>query len=155
MSERVLPGDDVCDRWFLTPGERGNPDTEIDAHRADGLAYTRGNRVEVLVDGADYFSRLFAAFSELRAGDRVYFTDWRGDGDERLDGPGTEVAAVLERLARQGIAVRGLVWRSHVDRMHFSEKENRRLVERVAITKRLLSCMRRMRRTSRSWVAST
>jgi phosphatidylserine/phosphatidylglycerophosphate/cardiolipin synthase-like enzyme len=126
-----MPHDEVCDRWFLTPGERGNADTRIDARRADDLAYTRGNRVDVLVDGAEYFSRLLATLSALRPGDRVYFTDWRGDGDERLDGPGTEVGAVLERLARQGIAVRGLVWRSHVDRMHFSEKENRRFVERV------------------------
>jgi phosphatidylserine/phosphatidylglycerophosphate/cardiolipin synthase-like enzyme len=69
--------------------------------------------------------------SALRAGDRVFLTDWRGDSDERLDGPGSEPGLVLERLARHGVDVRGLIWRSHMDRMHFSEKENRRFVERV------------------------
>jgi phosphatidylserine/phosphatidylglycerophosphate/cardiolipin synthase-like enzyme len=129
--ERVMHHDEVFARWFITPGERGNGDTQIDTRRADGLAYTRGNAVEILVDGSEYFSRLLDSFSGLRPGDRVYFTDWRNDGDERLDGPGSEVGTVLERLARRGIAVRGLVWRSHSDRMHFSEKENRRFVERV------------------------
>jgi phosphatidylserine/phosphatidylglycerophosphate/cardiolipin synthase-like enzyme len=129
--DRVVPDPAVLDRWFLTPGERGNPDTRIDARRGNGLAYTRGNRVNVLIDGATYFRRLLAELSTLRSGDRVVFTDWRGDSDQRLDGPGTEVAVVLERLARAGVDVRGLIWRSHMDRMHFSEKENRRLVECV------------------------
>ena len=32
---------------------------------------------------------------ESRPGDWVYFTDWQGDPDELLDGPGTEIGAVL------------------------------------------------------------
>jgi phosphatidylserine/phosphatidylglycerophosphate/cardiolipin synthase-like enzyme len=130
-SERVLPGPDVFESWFLTPGERGNADTRIDVCRADGVGFTRGNSVDVLIDGATYFQRLLASFSTLGPGDQVLFTDWRGDTDERLDGPGTEVGLVFERLARRGVDVRGLVWRSHADRMHFSEKENRQFVERV------------------------
>lgn len=127
----VVPQPDVLDRWFLAPVERGNPDTDIDARRSDGLAYTRGNHVEVLIDGASYFRRLLASLSALKTGDRVLFTDWRGDSDERLDGPNTEVSRVLAEVARRGVDVRGLIWRSHADRMHFSEKENRRLVEHV------------------------
>jgi phosphatidylserine/phosphatidylglycerophosphate/cardiolipin synthase-like enzyme len=129
--ERVMERPDLFDRWFLTAAERGNRHTVIDARRTDGRAYTLGNHVDVLIDGATYFRRLFALLSELQAGDRVFFTDWRGDRDERLDGPGTEIGVVLERLARRGVDVRGLVWRSHLDRLHFSEKENRQLVESV------------------------
>ena len=111
--------------WFLRPDERGNPHTEIDRRRGDGRAYTEGNAVDVLVDGATYFRRLLEALRTLESGDRVLFTDWRGDADERLDGPGTEIGQVLAGLAHRGVDVRGLVWRSHADRAHFSEKENR------------------------------
>jgi phosphatidylserine/phosphatidylglycerophosphate/cardiolipin synthase-like enzyme len=121
----------TANEWFLTPDERGNPTTEIDRRRGGGSAFTEGNHVEVLVHGADYFRRLHAALSELQAGDWVHFTDWRGDPDERLDGPGTEVARVLADLATRGVHVRGLVWRSHTDRAHFSEEENLHLVETV------------------------
>jgi phosphatidylserine/phosphatidylglycerophosphate/cardiolipin synthase-like enzyme len=67
----------------------------------------------------------------LEPDDWVHFTDWRGDPDERLAGPGTEVAKVLADLARRGVHVRGLVWRSHPDQAHFSEQENLHLVETV------------------------
>ena len=42
------------------------------------------------------------------AGDWVSFTDWQGDPDELLDGPGTEVGEVLAELAIAGVNVRGL-----------------------------------------------
>ena len=38
---------------------------------------------------------------------------------------------MLAELARQNVNVRGLVWRSHPDRPHFSEEENLHLVETV------------------------
>ena len=38
---------------------------------------------------------------------------------------------MLADLARRGVDVRGLVWRSHSDRAHFSEKENRDFGELV------------------------
>ena len=50
--------------------------------------------------------------TRCQRGDWVHFTDWRGDPDERLDGPGTEVARVLAGAgrtrragARPGLAV--------------------------------------------------
>jgi phosphatidylserine/phosphatidylglycerophosphate/cardiolipin synthase-like enzyme len=117
--------------WFLTTAERGNDATQLDRRRGDGAAWTAGNEVRALVDGAAYFRRLHDALSALRAGDSVYLTDWRGDADERLAGPGTEIATVLADAARRGVVVRGLVWRSHPDQTKFSEQENLRLVEVV------------------------
>jgi phosphatidylserine/phosphatidylglycerophosphate/cardiolipin synthase-like enzyme len=117
--------------WFLSPGERGNPATDIDRRRGDGLAYTEGNSTRLLVHGAEYYPRLLACVNGLHDGEWVHFTDWRGDPDERLDGPGTEIARVLAGLAERGVHVRGLVWRSHADQAHFSEEENLHLVETV------------------------
>ena len=62
----------------------------------------------------------------------MHFTDWRGDPDERLAGPGTEIGRVLAEPGRARAShVRGLVWRSHPDQAHFSEQENLHLVETV------------------------
>src|SRR6185312_1713806 len=114
--------------WFLDASERGNPATGLDRRHPDGLAWTAGNRVETLIHGATYFNRLLAALNRLGKGDQVYFTDWRGDPDERLDGGAqSEVGAVLSEAIRRGVNVKGLVWRSHADRLGFSEKENRHL----------------------------
>jgi phosphatidylserine/phosphatidylglycerophosphate/cardiolipin synthase-like enzyme len=68
------------------------------------------------------------AINELSAGDQLFFTDWRGDPDEHLgDGPETEIGAVLSAAASRGVGVKGLLWRSHTDRLGFSAKENRHL----------------------------
>jgi phosphatidylserine/phosphatidylglycerophosphate/cardiolipin synthase-like enzyme len=115
----------TLDDWFLAPDERGNPHSDIDRRRGDGRAYTEGNAVDVLVDGASYFRCLLERLRTLEPGDRVLFTDWRGDADERLDGPGTEIGRLLADLVHRGVDVRGLIWRSHADHAHFSEKENR------------------------------
>jgi len=119
------------DDWFLTAEERGNPDTGIDRRRAKGTAWTEGNRVEVLVDGAAYFHRLHDALTSLRPGDCVHFTDWEGDPDELLAGPGTAVGEVLADRARSGVHVRGLLWRSHPRQAHFSEQQNTKLAREV------------------------
>jgi len=117
--------------WFLAADERGNPHTDIDRGR-DGRAWTEGNRVEPLVHGATYFARLLDALRPLGEGDMVLLTDWRGDGDERLDGtPGSELGAVLAKLAGRGVAVRGLVWRSHPDQARLSEQEAQHLAAQV------------------------
>ena len=118
----VEPGD-----WFLDAAERGNPDTTIDSRHPDGRAWSDGNEVRPLPHGVTYFRELLARVEALGPGDLLLFTDWRGDPDERLDGPGTEVARVLAQAARRGVEVRGLLWRSHSDGAQFSAQENREL----------------------------
>jgi len=116
--------------WFLTAQERGNSVTGIDRrHGAD--AWTSNNLVTPLVHGHHYFARLHQLLKQTTAGDEVLFTDWRGDPDERLDGPGSEVVDVLVALAKRGVHVKGLVWRSHPDVTRFSEEENRTLAMAV------------------------
>jgi phosphatidylserine/phosphatidylglycerophosphate/cardiolipin synthase-like enzyme len=83
--------------------------------------------VRPLVHGATYFRELLRVVNALGDGDLLLFTDWRGDPDQRLDGPGTEVGAVFAAAARRGADVRGLIWRSHLDRFQFSASENRHL----------------------------
>ncbi len=75
------PEDDVTD-WLLTTAERDNPATDLPA-------WTEGNLAEPLVHGAAYFDRLVDAVRDLEAGDHLFFTDWRGDPDQKLrpDGP--------------------------------------------------------------------
>ena len=122
----------ALESWFLTSSERGNDLSVLDRRREGGVAWSIGNRVETLVHGATYFGRLLEAIRELGAGDRLYFTDWRGDPDQRLsDDPVSEVGAVLAAAARRGVVVKGLLWRSHLDMLGFSAKENRRLGEQL------------------------
>jgi phosphatidylserine/phosphatidylglycerophosphate/cardiolipin synthase-like enzyme len=118
------------DDWFLTADERGNRWTRIDRGASAG-GWSDGNRVTLLVDGTTYYRRLHQVLCTLRAGDWVHFTDWEGDPDERLDGPGTELAVVLEQLAARDVHVRGLLWRSHPAQVNFSEQQNLALTKRV------------------------
>ena len=119
------------EHWFLSAADRGNPDTVLDSRHADGSAWTGGNEVTPLVHGSTYFAALLAAVQALGPGDLLMFTDWRGDPDERLGGPGTEVGQVFAAAALRGVDVRGLVWRSHWDRFRFSAGENRHLGEEI------------------------
>ncbi len=112
------------DDWFLDATERGNPASEIDRRHDDGRAWSEGNDGRILIDGATYFKRLHEVLCECRTGDWVYFTDWQGDPDELLDGPGTEIGTVLTELAERGVHVRGLLWRSHPELMSFGEGKN-------------------------------
>jgi phosphatidylserine/phosphatidylglycerophosphate/cardiolipin synthase-like enzyme len=122
------PPTDTLENWFLTGAERGNDFTGLDRRHPNGAAWTAGNRVETLVHGATYFRRLLEAIEALGAGDQLLFTDWRGDPDERLDdGNETEIGTILSAAARRGVSVKGLLWRSHADRLGFSAKENRHL----------------------------
>ena len=108
--------------WFLTMDERGNPDTSIDERR-DGIAWTEGNAVDVLVDGVEYFAALHEALCATGAGDSVLFTGLEGNADTRLLGrEGSEVGTVLAEAASRGVAVRGLVWRAHA--LIYHEAEN-------------------------------
>ncbi|MFF5705215.1 phospholipase D family protein [Streptomyces sp. NPDC012794] len=130
--------------WLLTPGERGNPATRLDHRRPDGNAWSVGNEARPVVHGAAYFAELLERIDAQRAGDLLLFTDWRGDPGERLaphdrprgarsdeDRRGTEIGTVLGRAAERGVIVKGLVWRSHLDRLQFSERENRHLGEEI------------------------
>ena len=114
-------------RWFLTHAERGNRASDLHAETDGGLPWSLGNAVRPLVHGATYFARLHAELCALRPGDRVWFTDWRGDADERLLPDGPEVGDVLADLARRGVEVRGLLWRSHSDHLSFNAQQNQRL----------------------------
>jgi phosphatidylserine/phosphatidylglycerophosphate/cardiolipin synthase-like enzyme len=116
--------DPTAERWLLSGQERGNPHTEIDRRHDDGLPWTGGNLVRPLVHGATYFRRLYEELTGLGPGDHVYFTDWRGDADERLLPEGPTIGEVLCALATRGVEVRGLLWRSHSDHMTFSAQEN-------------------------------
>ncbi len=103
--------------WFLIRDERGNGFTRAPASEADEVSWSEGNLVRPLVHGATYFARLHDELSALSAGDRVWFTDWRGDADERLLPDGPTIGDLLARLARDGVEVRGLMWRSHGERV--------------------------------------
>jgi phosphatidylserine/phosphatidylglycerophosphate/cardiolipin synthase-like enzyme len=111
----------AIDDWFLAAGERGNSHSDID-RRHDGVPWTEGNLAEILVDGREYFTRLHSMLRSTVPGDTVLLTGLEGNADERLGGAGTEVAEVLGDLARQGVDVRGLVWRSHA--AAYSEESN-------------------------------
>jgi phosphatidylserine/phosphatidylglycerophosphate/cardiolipin synthase-like enzyme len=95
------------------------------------VAWTAGNDVQALVHGAVYFGRLVAAVSALEAGDLLLFADWRGDPDEIMDDSGVTVSQLFAAAARRGVVVKGLIWRSHLDRFAFSEQENRHLGEEI------------------------
>ena len=122
--------------WFLAPAERGNPDTRLDervrrAH-GDDVAWSEGNRATPLIHGATYYADLVPRIRAMGPGDYLFFTDWRGDPDERLLGtPGSEVSTVLEDAARRGVDVRGLIWRSHWDRFGYTGDEARHLGEEI------------------------
>ncbi|MGY1821567.1 phospholipase D family protein [Geodermatophilus sp. SYSU D00079] len=111
---------DDPEQWLLTAEERGNPATTLPA-------YTEGNLAVPLVHGAAYFDRLVECVEALDEGDHLFFTDWRGDPDEQLRPGGPTVAQLFTEAVRRGVTVRGLVWRSHMDRLSFSKEENRAL----------------------------
>jgi phosphatidylserine/phosphatidylglycerophosphate/cardiolipin synthase-like enzyme len=121
---------DVAD-WFLTASERGNRATCVDSRHFDGEAWTSGNEVDPLVHGMAYFAELLRCIQRVRAGDLILFTDWRGDPDQVLDEPATEVSHALCSAAASGAIVKGLIWRSHLDGLSFSEQQNRHLGEHI------------------------
>lgn len=119
------------ENWFLQAGERDNIYTSLDSRHSDGLSWSEGNRVRALIHGSVYFQELFDAVQQLQSGDLLLFTDWRGDREELLAGPGTEIGTVFAAAASRGVDVRGLLWRSHLDQLQFSASENRHLGEEI------------------------
>jgi phosphatidylserine/phosphatidylglycerophosphate/cardiolipin synthase-like enzyme len=118
------PDDPAIASWFLAEGDRANPATDI-------RAFTTGNLVRPLVDGHSYFARLHAEITATQPADQVYFLDFRGDFDELLDGPGSEVGEVLGLAARRGVQVFGLLWRSQPKALQQSEKANAEFVRQI------------------------
>ena len=115
---------------MLTKAERANPNTRInDAHDE---AWSEGNSVRALIDGADYFRDLYDRIEATGSGDLILFTDWQGSPDERLTGePGSEVVEVFRRAADRGVDIRGLIWRSHWDKLGFFHDQNKSLGEQL------------------------
>ncbi|MGC1209743.1 MAG: phospholipase D-like domain-containing protein [Micromonospora sp.] len=110
--------------WFLTAQERANPVSELPV-------WTTGNLAEPLIHGAAYFDRLVREVEALTAGDHLFFTDWRGDPDERMRPDGPTVVQLFAQAAQRGVVVKGLIWRSHLDALSYSEAENRSLSEAI------------------------
>jgi phosphatidylserine/phosphatidylglycerophosphate/cardiolipin synthase-like enzyme len=102
--------------WFLP--ERDRP-------------WTAGNLVVPHVHGAEYFARLVQVVEATLEGDRIFFTDWRGDADELLAEGGPTIGDLLADAASRGVEVRGLLWRSHSDKLRLNGQENRHLGEVV------------------------
>lgn len=116
--------------WLLTKVQRSNPATRIDDAHPE--AWSEGNQVRPLVDGAAYFAELYERLSNVGAGDLVLFTDWQGSPDERLTGePGSEIVDVLRAASERGADVRGLIWRSHWDKLGFFAEQNLSLGEQL------------------------
>ena len=113
----MLTEDCAVSLWFLDDTERGNPASTI-------RTFTCGNLVRPLVHGRDYFRELHRELSALRTGDELFLASFRTDGEELLDGPGTEVAAVLQAAVRRGARVFGLIWRSQPEALQQSERAN-------------------------------
>jgi phosphatidylserine/phosphatidylglycerophosphate/cardiolipin synthase-like enzyme len=114
--------------WLLTKSERANPQTRLDDRHAGESAWSEGNLVRPLIHGSTYFAELHERIEAARPGDLIFFTDWQGDADEQLLGePGSEVVEVLGRADERGVDVRGLIWRSHSEKLNFSSEENRLL----------------------------
>jgi phosphatidylserine/phosphatidylglycerophosphate/cardiolipin synthase-like enzyme len=122
---------------------RGTGATPIDGRHDDGAAWTDGNEVTALIHGRSYFPELRRCVEQMQAGDVLMFTDWRGDPDQRVDDTGVTIAELFAAAARRGVVVKGLIWRSHLDRFAFSEQENRHLGE--AINEAGGECLRDMR----------
>ena len=110
--------------WFLTAFQRGNRSTLM-------RTWTEGNAVRPLVHGRPYFAALAAEVDRLQPGDLVLMAGWRVDPDEFVRDDGTTVAQLMAGAAHRGVLVRGLVWRSQLDRMRFSRRQNRRFSEAV------------------------
>ena len=110
--------------WFLTAFQRGNRSTRL-------RIWTEGNTVRPLVHGRPYFAALADAVDRTGDGDVVLLAGWRVDPDELVRDDGTTITELLAAAARRGVVVRGLVWGSHLDRMRFSRRQNRRFAEAV------------------------
>lgn len=120
-------------RWLLTASERDNPHTRLDDPHPGETAWSTGNLVRPIVDGADYFAELHRVIEATTEGDLVLFAGWQIDGDQLLtDDPTSSLLAVLDRAENRRVQVCALVWRSHTEQLDFSAEENREVAEALA-----------------------
>lgn len=129
--------------WYLSHAERENPHTALDAVRAGRTAWTTGNEVRPIVHGAQYFAELADRIGRTGPGDRIYFVDWRGDADQRLNDAGDTLVDVLTEALTRGADVRGLLWRSHWRKIGMHAEQAFRLGK--AIEEAGGQCLRDMR----------
>ena len=109
--------------WFLTAEERGNPallHTHLVRGKHGRTAYSRQNVLRPA--GRPRWRR-------SGEGDHLFFTDWRGDPDEQMRDDGPDHRRAVRAAAKRGVVVKGLLWRSHLDKLAYSEEENRNLGE--------------------------
>ncbi|MFC5379246.1 phospholipase D family protein [Aquipuribacter nitratireducens] len=120
--EDAEPADPAVAAWLLSAHQLGNDRSRVPL-------WCTGNLVEPLVHGRTYFPALLEALAATGEGDLVMLCDWRGDPDERLTDDGPTVVEALAAAADRGAVVKGLLWRSHWDRLQFSSEQNRNLSE--------------------------
>ncbi|CAN5426175.1 phospholipase D-like domain-containing protein [soil metagenome] len=112
------------DEWLLADDQRGNPHSGL-------AAWSDGNLVRPLVHGATYFDELVTEVQALQAGDHLFFTDWRGDPDQRMRPEGPTVAELFSAAAARGVVVKGLMCLSHLDKLQYSQEENQQLSDDI------------------------
>ena len=119
-----------CEDWFLTAQERANPASELPV-------WTEGNRAEPLIHGAAYFDRLVTEVEALR-GRRPPLLHRLARRPRPADAPRRPDRGRVVRAGRPSAAcvVKGLIWRSHLDKLPYSEEENRNLSETVSRSRR-------------------
>lgn len=131
------------DAWLLTVTERENPASVLSAGGAE-RGWSAGNTGRAIIHGRAYFAELHERIAAMGPGDRLYFTDWRGDPDEQLtDDPSSTLTATLTAAARRGVDVRGLLWRSHW--RHFGYQSDTALFLGEEIGQAGGECLRDMR----------
>jgi phosphatidylserine/phosphatidylglycerophosphate/cardiolipin synthase-like enzyme len=134
-------GADATD-WFLPAAQRGNASTRIDTGRAP-QAWTTGNHAEVLIDGAAYLRCLRETLATARPGDRILLAGLEVDADLDL-GDGVRLGGLLAQLLSRGVAVNGLVWRSHPNYTAGRNLEFARIVNAAGGDVRLDNRIRRL-----------
>ena len=115
-------GDVIVSDWFLTGGRtrQSRPPSCPPGARA--------TRAEPLIHGATYFDHLATEVEALRAGDHLSSPTGAATRTRRCATAGRRSPNFLPRRER-GVVVKGLVWRSHLDKFAYSEEENQHLGE--------------------------
>ena len=111
------------EHWFLPP-ERITPFRQP--------AYTAGNTVRILVDGAPYMADLADVLAEMQGGDYLLLSGWRVTPTQNLHGegdPGPTFVAVITGLMAAGVLVRALVWKIPAHFVHRHGQENASFVD--------------------------